>query len=60
MFLKHNVSFHVIFNKDLEFLLKKFCSLDTALNMWLHFTSGYYLKDDKQTEHINQILEQYL
>jgi len=28
--------------------------------MWLHFTLGYYPKDDRQTEHMNQTLEQYL
>jgi len=28
--------------------------------MQLHFTSGYYSKDDRQTKHINQTLEQYL
>ena len=28
--------------------------------MWLHFTSGYYLEGDGQTECMNQTLEQYL
>ena len=28
--------------------------------MQLHFTSGYHLKDDGQTEYINQTLKQYL
>jgi hypothetical protein len=28
--------------------------------MMLHFTSGYHLEGDKQTEHVNQTLEQYL
>jgi len=28
--------------------------------MKLHFTSGYHPKGDRQTEHINQTLEQYL
>jgi len=28
--------------------------------MQLHFTSGYYLEDDGQTECTNQTLEQYL
>ena len=28
--------------------------------MWLHFTSDYYPKDDRQTEHTNQTLKQYL
>ena len=28
--------------------------------MQLHFTLGYYLKDDEQTKYMNQTLEQYL
>src|SRR5258707_14035245 len=28
--------------------------------MKLHFTSGYHLEGNSQTEHINQVLEQYL
>jgi len=32
----------------------------TALNIWLHFTSGYYPKGDEQTKHTNQTLKQYL
>jgi len=35
-------------------------NLDTALNMRLHFTSGYHPKGDGQTEHMNQTFEQYL
>jgi hypothetical protein len=37
-----------------------FHSLGKALNMKLHFTSGYHLEGDRQTEHVNQTLEQYL
>ena len=37
-----------------------FQSLGTALNMRLHFTSGYHPEGDGQTEHTNQTLEQYL
>ena len=28
--------------------------------MWLHFTSGYHSENDRQTEHMNQTLKQYL
>jgi len=35
-------------------------SLGTALNIWLHFTSGYHPKGDGQTKHTNQTLEWYL
>ena len=36
------------------------CALGKALNMRLHFTSGYHLQGNGQTEQTNQILEQYL
>ena len=36
------------------------CSLGKALDMNLHFTSGYHPKGDGQTEWTNQTLEQYL
>ena len=35
-------------------------SLGKALNMKLHFTSGYHPEGDSQTERTNQTLEQYL
>src|SRR4029077_5924825 len=37
-----------------------FRSLGKALNIRLHFTSGYHPEGDGQTEHMNQTLEQYL
>jgi hypothetical protein len=37
-----------------------FRSLGTALDMNLHFTSGYHPEGDGQTERVNQTLEQYL
>ena len=37
-----------------------FQSLGTALDMHLHFTSGYHPEGDGQTERTNQTLEQYL
>ena len=37
-----------------------FQSLGTALNMQLHFTSGYHPEGDGQTECTNQTLKQYL
>ena len=37
-----------------------FRSLGTALDMKLHFTSGYHPEGDRQTEHTNQTLEQYI
>src|SRR3984957_14371833 len=37
-----------------------FRSLRKAVNMKLHFTSGYHPEGDGQTERTNQTLEQYL
>ena len=37
-----------------------FWSLGKALDMCLHFTSGYQPKGDRQTKHANQTLKQYL
>jgi hypothetical protein len=37
-----------------------FRSPGKALNIELHFTSGYHPEGDGQTEHVNQTLEQYL
>jgi len=60
VFSKHSVPSHVTSNRGSEFVSNFFQSLGTALNMQLHFTSGYYPKGDGQTKHMNQTLEQYL
>ena len=60
VFFKHSVPSHVTFNRGSEFVSNFFCSLGTALDMWLHFTSGYHPEGDGQTERTNQTLEQYL
>ena len=60
VFSKHGISSHVISNRGLEFVSNFFQSLDTALDMQLHFTSGYYPEGDRQTEPTNQTLKQYL
>ena len=46
VFSKHGVPSHVTSNRDSEFVSNFFRSLGTALNMWLHFTSGYYPEGD--------------
>ena len=43
-----------------EFVSYFFHSLGTALDMRLHFTSGYHLEANSQVEQTNQMLEQYL
>ena len=60
MFSKHGVPSHVISNRGSEFVSNFFWSLGTALNMRLHFTSGYHPEGDGQTECMNQTLKQYL
>jgi len=59
VFSKHGVLSHVTSNRSLEFVSNFFCFLDTVLNMWLYFTSGYYPEDNGQTKCINQTLKQY-
>jgi len=60
VFSKHGVPSHVTSDRGLEFVSNFFQSLGTALDMQLHFTSGYHPKGDGQTKHTNQTLEQYL
>ena len=60
VFSKHGIPFHVTSDRGSEFVSNFFQSLGTALDMWLHFTSGYHPEDDGQTKHMNQTLEQYL
>jgi len=60
VFSKHGVLSHVTSKRGSEFMSNFFHFLDTALNIQLHFTSGYYPKGDGQTKCTNQTLEQYL
>ena len=60
VFSKHGVPSHVTSDRGLEFVSNFFQSLGTALNMQLHFTSGYHPEGDGQTKRTNQTLEQYL
>ena len=60
VFSKHGVPAHVTSNRSSKFVSHFFRSLGKALDMHLHFTSGYHPEGDGQTEHTNQTLEQYL
>src|SRR5258707_9038135 len=60
VFSKHRVPLHVTSDCGLEFVSHFFCSLGKLLRMRLHFTSGYHPEGDRQMEHTNQVLEQYL
>ena len=60
VFSKHSVPAHVTSDCGTEFVSHFFWSLGKALDMCLHFTSSYHPEGDGQTEHSNQMLEQYL
>jgi len=60
VFSKHGVPSHVTSDRSSEFVSNFFRSLGIALDMWLHFTSGYHPKGDGQTKCMNQTLKQYL
>jgi len=60
VFSKHGVLSHVTSDCSSEFVSHFFCSLGTALDMRLHFTSGYHPEANGQAERTNQTLEQYL
>jgi len=53
IFLKHRVLLHITSNHGVEFVSKFFKSLAHGLEIKLHFTSGYYLEADNQTECTN-------
>jgi IS30 family transposase len=53
VFSKHGVPSHVTSNRGSKFVSCFFCSLRKALNMKLHFTSGYHPEGDGQTECVN-------
>ena len=60
VFSKHGIPEHVTSNHSPKSISHFFCSLGKALDMKLHFTSGYHPEGDGQTEWTNQTLEQYL
>jgi len=60
VFSKHRVPSYVTSNHGSKFISHFFHSLGTALDMRLHFTSGYHPKANSQAEWTNQTLEQYL
>ena len=60
IFSKHGVPCHITSDKGSEFVSHFFRSLGKALDIHLHFTSGYHPEGDGQTERMNQTLEQHL
>src|SRR5258708_3364719 len=60
VFSKHGMLSHVTSNQGSEFISHFFQSLGKLLQMELYFMSGYHPEGDRQTECLNQVLEQYL
>ena len=60
VFSKHRIPSHITSDCRSEFVSHFFRSLGIALDMKLHFTSGYHPEGDGQTERTNQTLEQYI
>ena len=60
VFSKHRVSSCITSDWGSGFISHFFCSLNKGLDIQLHFTCGYHLEGDSQTERMNQTLEQYL
>ncbi len=60
VFSKHGVPNHITSDRGSEFVSQFTCALAKALDMELHFTSGYHPEADRQTERANQTLEQYI
>jgi len=53
VFSKHGVLSHITSNYSSEFVSHFFHSLGTALDMRLHFTSGYHSEANGQAEQTN-------
>jgi len=60
VFAKHGVPLHITCDHGSEFTSQFFRSLGKLLDITLHFTSGYNLQANGQSERANQTLEQYL
>jgi len=60
VFSKHRVPSHITSNYGSESVSHFFCSLGTALDMRLYFTSKYHPEANDQAGWTNQTLEQYL
>jgi hypothetical protein len=56
VFSKHGVLSHVTSDRGSKFVSCFFCSLGKALNIKLHFTSGYHPEGDGQMERVKSDL----
>ena len=53
VFSKHSIPSYVTCNCELEFIFHFFYSLGEALDMCIHFTSGYHSEADSLTKWVN-------
>ena len=60
VYSKHGILNHTTSDHRTEFMSRFWRALGEALNMCLHFTSGYHPQGNRQTEQTNQTLEHYL
>ncbi len=60
VFSRHGVPNHITSDCGSEFVSQFMHALAKALDMELHFMSGYHPEADRQTECANQSLEQYI
>ena len=60
VFSKHGIPNHITSDRGSKFVSQFTRTLAKALDMELHFTSGYHPEADGQTECANQTLEQYI
>jgi len=60
VFTKHRIPLHISSDCRLEFTSHFFHSLGSLLHMNLQFTLGHHPLANRQVEHLNSMLEQYL
>jgi len=60
VFFKHRTLTYITSDRRMEFVFHFFKALALALDIRLHFTSGYHPEADGQTKQTNQTLKQYL
>ncbi|SOV07143.1 uncharacterized protein UDID_18780 [Ustilago sp. UG-2017a] len=60
VYSKHGLPTSIVSDRGSEFTSHFWRSLSTLLGIENHFSSAYHPQSDGQTEHINQVLEQFL
>ncbi|SPC65294.1 related to transposon-encoded proteins with TYA, reverse transcriptase, integrase domains in various combinations [Ustilago sp. UG-2017b] len=60
VYSKHGLPTSIVSDRGSEFTSHFWRSLSTLLGIENHFSSAYHPQSDGQTEHVNQVLEQFL